>query len=505
MDFAIKTILTANDAQLKQAFGDAGSEVAKLGRKLQAEAEKSESKWHKFKEGFKESFSFGAAAGIGAMVGEKLVGGISEAVKALPEFAEKAETIGRTSQKLGMSAEYYQRLSYAMKMTDIPAETMEKSFKKLNVGFAQLQKMQGPIESGLKRLDPQLMRNIRSSKNAGDAFKVVADAVKATEDPSKRAAIAQAVFGKGGQDLIPILLKGSDGINQLMTEADKYGSVLSDKTIGAGEEFADNLKKIKGMATSLKDTALAGLLEGIGPIVSKMTEWLSVNKGFIQSGISSAVGTVMQIIQRLEPVLARVFSTLLPAIGDAVTKLGPILDIVFGTAADLIDGLSPAIGPLMDLFGLLAGPLQLVSGLVKTLMTLLQGPFKLAFQVLGAYINGIMMVWSQTIGRLLEGILQGVAAVMKALGKDTSGVTASIKAIQDMRASSTAAIFGGGNKAPNAGAPNADAPNSGVASGYNMHLVNNVNVDNSRAPGVTSQVRTSPQFSAYPTTAGYAH
>jgi phage-related protein len=500
MDFAIKTILTANDAQLKQAFGDAGSEVAKLGKKLQSEAEKSSSKWGKFKAGFKEAFSFGTVASMGAMVGEKLVAGVEEAVKALPEFAEKAKGIGLASQKLGMSAEYYQRLAYAMKTVNIPAEQMQGAFEKLNRGFAMLQKGTGPIETGLKRLDPALMASLRSSKSAGDAFKITAEAIKNTADPAKRAAIAQAVFGKSGQELLPILLKGSAGIQQLMGDADKYGSVLSDKTVGAGEDFSRSLEHIKGNLTALKDSALAGLMEGIAPIVDKMSEWLATNKGFIQSGISSAIGTIMNIIQRLEPVLARVFSTLLPAIGDAVTKLGPILDVVFGTAADLIDGLTPAIGPLMDVFGLLAAPLQLVAGLVKTLMTLLQGQLKQAFQVLGAYINGIMMVWSQTIGRLLEGILQGVAAVMKALGKDTSGVTASIKAIQDMRASSTAAIFGGGNKAPNAG-----APNSGVASGYNMHLVNKVNVDNSRAPGTTSQVRAAQQFSGYPTTAGYAH
>ena len=100
---AIKTILTANDAQLKAAFGDAGSQVAKLGKKLQDEAEKSSSKWGQFKTGFKEAFSFGAVASMGAMVGEKLVAGVEEVVKALPEFAEKAKGIGLASQKLGMS------------------------------------------------------------------------------------------------------------------------------------------------------------------------------------------------------------------------------------------------------------------------------------------------------------------------------------------------------------------------------------------------------------------
>ena len=498
MDFAIKTILTANDAQLKAAFGDAGSQVAKLGKKLQDEAEKSSSKWGQFKTGFKEAFSFGAVASMGAMVGEKLVAGVEEAVKALPEFAEKAKGIGLASQKLGMSAEYYQRLSYAMKTVNIPAEQMQGAFMKLNKGMAQLRVGQGPMEAGLKRLSPALMTSLRSSKNAGDAFKITADAIAKTTDPAKRAAIAQAVFGKSGQELLPILLKGSAGIQQLMGDADKYGSILSDKTVGAGEDFSRSLEHIKGNITALKDTALAGLMEGIAPIVDKMSEWLAANKGFIQSGIGNAVKIVTDIISRLAPVIEKVFSKLLPAIGDAVTKLGPILSTVFGAVGDVIDGLTPALGPLMDTFILLAGPLQIVGGLIKTIMQLIGGPLKLVFAGLSLYINGIIMVWSQSIGRLVEIILKGVSLIMHGLKQDTSAIDASIKGLQDMRASSTAAVLGG--KAPNAG-----APNSGVASGYNMHIINNVDVDNSRAPGVTSAVSTAQQFSGYPTSAEGAH
>lgn len=451
-EYAIKTILTANDAQLKAAFGDAGSAVAKLGKKLADEAEKSTSKWHKFKEGFGEAFKFGGAAKLGSMAAEKIMELGHSLAEAIPQFAERAEQIGRTSEKLGLSAEYYQRLSYAMKMTDIPAETMERSFKKLNVGFAQLQKGQGPIEAGLKRLDPALMANIRRSGSAAKAFEVTADAIKKTLDPAKRAAIAQAVFGKGGQDMIPILLRGADGIREVMNEADKYGSILTDKAVGAGEKFSDNLKKLKGTAQSLADTGLSILVEKLNPIADKMMVWIGANRELIATKIGAVINGIGKAIE-------------------FITRPGVIEGIV-----------ALAVG------------IKAVS-----LATMLMGagnPWVIAIAAIATLITLIVANWDKITG-FFDIMLKGAAAVPKIdLPKvETSRGQVSMTREQGYR-------LGLGGVAPNAGAIGVQSNVNSITQIRISGLPQGMTAAATTESSTDSSGHSAPGFSGYPTSAG---
>ena len=189
-DFAVSAVLTAKDAGMSAAMEKVSHTV------------------DGFKDKMKEAFSFGMGAGVGALAGEKLAEGIKSAAEALPEFGERMEVIANSAKKAGLTAEAYQEMAYAMKMVGIPAEAMDKSFKKLNVGLAQLRNHQGPLLEGLKRLNPTLLQSLMSAKSGEDAFMMTAEAVAKETDATKRAAIAQAVFGKSGVDMLPALLKG---------------------------------------------------------------------------------------------------------------------------------------------------------------------------------------------------------------------------------------------------------------------------------------------------------
>ena len=423
-NLVVETVLTAKDAGLSATM-----------EKMSHHAEK-------FKEKFKEAFTFGSIAGLGAVAGEKLAEGIKEAVKALPEFAEKAEQIGLSAQKVGMTIEAYQKLGYALHQLDIPVENSDKAFKKLNVGLAQLRVHQGPMLMGLKRINPELLKQLSTAKNAQDAFLDVAEAVSKESDATKRAAIAQAVFGKSGQEMLPALLKGKEGLKELTDQADIYGNVIGEDTIKNADKFKESTKQLGAMLTSLKDTALAGLLEGVTPIVGKMSEWLSQNRKFIASGITQGVKLLGDVFAKLGPPIAHVVQVLLPAIGKVFDKLGPVLSVVMDTITTALDALMPALDPLLELFTAITPAITMAADVIRAILV----P---AFQLLKPIIQGVtaviqlnMMVWSQTIGRMVELMLQGVSVVLKTLHQDTSGIDGAIKSLQTMRETSTAATLG---------------------------------------------------------------
>jgi hypothetical protein len=253
--------------------------MSKAMEKVAGAVHHAESQLDKFKDKFKEAFSFGMGAGVGAMAGEKLAEGIKSAAEALPEFAEKMETISNSAKKAGMDAEGYQRLAYAMKSVGIPAESMDGALKKLNVGMAKLRVHQGPILEGLKRLNPELVHQLMSTKSGEEAFLAVADAVQKETDATKRAAIANAVFGKSGVEMLPALLLGKEGLQKLTEGA----VVASDKTVESGERMQENLVKIGAAFDNMKNAILGDIAEGLNPYLEATAKWMSENQGIVKT------------------------------------------------------------------------------------------------------------------------------------------------------------------------------------------------------------------------------
>ncbi|HJX80710.1 MAG TPA: hypothetical protein VJ248_01610 [Candidatus Udaeobacter sp.] len=354
-DFAIKTILTASDTQLKAAFGNAGNEVQKLGRKLQNEARQATSLWGKFKDKFKEGFLMGGGMALAGRAADFVVNKIKSIAREIPDFVEKADNIGKVSQKLGLTTDSFQRLSYAMNISDVSAESFQATFKKLNVNMAQLKTFSGLTESGLKKLDPQLMMTLRRSKDSTEAFLVTADAIKATVDPAKRAAIAQAVFGKQGQELLPILLQGREGITALMKETEKYGEILSGDTIEAAGKFQDSQKRLTASLTQIKGVALSALVTTLEPFVTKISEWVAANKELIGSKINSFLSAMVSkgtdffnMIKPLLPVIFDLAKSVGGFFGQALKAAQPLLEKVMPLIGKLFEGIGPALVTIID-------------------------------------------------------------------------------------------------------------------------------------------------------------
>ena len=58
----------------------------------------------------------------------------------------------------------------------------------------------------------------------------MADKFKAMPDGTKKTALAMDILGKSGKDLIPLLNSGSEGLGEMLAEADSLGITLSTET-----------------------------------------------------------------------------------------------------------------------------------------------------------------------------------------------------------------------------------------------------------------------------------
>src|SRR5215831_1125169 len=125
-------------------------------------------------------------------------------------------------------------------MRDLNAQAKavaEQGGKKAPAALAALQKkMLAAHEAGDKarKTLAQLgvSQQVIASGNTAEEMNQIADGLSRLHNAQKRAAIMQTLFGRGGQALLPILMKGRKGLQDQLAVVRKYGDYLGVKTVG---------------------------------------------------------------------------------------------------------------------------------------------------------------------------------------------------------------------------------------------------------------------------------
>jgi hypothetical protein len=240
-----------------------------------------------------QSFSKLAAVGLAGLATAAAAGGV--AIGALTKQSINfADTIGKTAQKIGMTSESLSRLEYAAKLSDV-------SLGQLQVGLGQLSKnMQAGNEAftalGISVTDAQ--GNLRGTE---EVLIDVAERFAGMEDGAGKTALAMAVFGRSGADLIPMLNAGRDGIGQMTDEARRFGLEISTSTSKAAEGFNDNLTRINSLFVGLANT----IAQKSAPKMKDLTDKFIK---FVQEG--EYVEKIAKLIDGAFSILAQTMQTL---------------------------------------------------------------------------------------------------------------------------------------------------------------------------------------------------
>ena len=438
--------------------------------------------------------AFGSIAGqvaIGNLVGmgiQKVMHGVVDMVKSVPEFAERAEQIGRTSQIIGTTADNWQRLAFAAKMTDTSTEGLQGAMQKLNRNMADLTTGKGTLMDIVKYGPPGLGAMIRKTHDSTEALMLLADAFQRTHDPQVRARMAVAAFGKSGQEMIPFLIRGREGIRALMKDTP---NVISDRTIAAGEAFTENLKRMRANIDGVKNTIMGTLLQAVTPFVERITTWVAANREMIAQKVTTFIDNFASGLRQARPYLEAAVRVvgwlirnwpllLLVYVGwtaaqialDVALDSNPIGAIIIALEA-MIAAVIIVIHYWHEITGALQAAWNWFNNLYNKSVVLRNALFFLASPV-WLIVQAVRTLIDLLNGRGWKAFQNFIPPWMK-WATDKMGVT-------DNRGGSW-----NDSMAPNAG-----------ASGTNINLINRVNVDNSRAPGTSSSVRVAPPLHRRP-------
>lgn len=226
---------------------------------------------------------------------------VAGVVQAAKNFALLGDEAAKGSQKAGLSISEWQRWNYVAGQSGIEAATLNSTMGRLNKNIAEAAAGKNKDLSALFAKARIGMRGANGElRTSSELLPQIADLFARNTNEATRARMGTAIFGKSWQDLAPLLLGGSDGINQLTQRYKELGLEVDSGAIKAGEAFGDQMDDLNLVTKSYANTIAAKLLPVLSPLLEKTIQWAVANRAVITTKITDFVAGFATAMARVD-------------------------------------------------------------------------------------------------------------------------------------------------------------------------------------------------------------
>ena len=221
--------LSQNDQALDSVgdeFSKAEKKADKFGDEVKETGEQAESSGAKFKKVGEVLKTVGVAmAAATAAIGTAAVAAGKKLWDMASETAKAGDEIDKTSQKLGMSAEAYQEWDYVLGQAGVDITSMTTGLKTMTNQIDDAKNGSVKAQERFAKLGISL--NDLNTMSREDIFSAVVSGMQGMADTTERAALANDLFGKSGQNLTPLFNETTESTEKLKQAAHDLGFVMS--------------------------------------------------------------------------------------------------------------------------------------------------------------------------------------------------------------------------------------------------------------------------------------
>jgi len=238
---------------------------------------------------------------VGAVIGTVMVAAAGAFSVKMKQIIDDADNLSKTSQKIGVSVQSLSVYRHA-------AQLAGSSFESLTKGIGRFSRVISDASEGLmtaKRplefLNIEIQNADGSLRAVEPALLDVADKFSKMADGTKKAALAQELFGRAGVELIPFLNQGRAGIEEVRKEAERLGIVFDSKMAKSAEEFNDNMTRLKGAMDGVFVSIGNSLIPTLVDLSDQMVDNASKTKDFKNKGegLATTLLTIIEYAQRI--------------------------------------------------------------------------------------------------------------------------------------------------------------------------------------------------------------
>ena len=216
------------------------------------------------------------------------------AVEKLAEFAEGMANLGleieRTSQILGISTEQVGALDLIAKASGISLRELETAFGRMSRGIID-------GSDTAKRAFEALGISMSSFRQQStmEQLKELSDRFSRIKDGAEKDAIAMALLGRTGEQLVPLFNKGANAIDEWGAAAERAGVATKEEAVAAMTQLHEHMIE---MNAALKGDSISafmefhGVIEGAVKIITDLAEEFSQamkSGGWLKTGVDRLV------------------------------------------------------------------------------------------------------------------------------------------------------------------------------------------------------------------------
>ncbi len=329
------------------------------------------------------------------------------------------DQLSKMSQKVGVSVEALSALKVQAGLADVEIEGLQTGLVKFSKIISEAAGGGKTQAAAFKAIGVSLMDVNGQLKPTEALLAEVADKFQGYKDGASKAALAVALFGRAGADLIPMLNEGADGMAAAREEAEKFGQVIGAETAKQAEQFNDNLTRAGLLVTGFGNQIAAKLLPALSNLSDQYIDAAKESHGFEDA--ADAVVTVLKT-------LARAAILVKGAIEVMVNFLAAGVDILIGfakIAKSVAEGLGQATaGAILTIKGDLAGADAAFDQSKKTFSTGWDEGAEKIKSAISAATSGVGEIISRN-GELIDALDAPLKKVAER-GKDFQNVIAGI-------------------------------------------------------------------------------
>ena len=344
-----------------------------------------------------------AVAGT-AKVGAAAVAGITtasvaagKAIGSLASDSAKAgDEVDKMSQKLGLSRKGYQEWGFVLGQAGVDINSLQTGMKTMTNQIGAAKSGTAASVETFKKLGISMEELQGMSRE--DAFGAIVKSLQGMEDSTERAALANKLFGKSGQNLTPLFNESAEATDEMIKKANEMGMVMGDKAVDAAVEFQDQLDGLQRTFEATKNGVSSKMLPALTDVMGGLQMLMVGDTGGadkIEQGFTDLFDSIGEILSKATAIFEPIFNALLAALPNIFT----------GLASSILDYLP-----------------QLISAFSTMLNTLLTSISKNSEQFTSSIIQVVMMLVKLIIDNLplllqvgLQVILELATGISKAL------------------------------------------------------------------------------------------
>lgn len=331
------------------------------------------------------------------------------------EVSEAGDEIDKNSQKIGMSAESYQKWGYVFERNGYDITQFKSGMKTLT---NQIDAARSGNKSAVEQFQKLgISLDDLSNKSREDLLGMTVAGLQNVTDETTKAAMANDLFGKSGSELMPLLNSSNAATQELLDTTEKYGMVMSDAAVKASADFQDSLTTLKSTVSGVKAKFLSEFLPSLTKITNGFAMLISGQEGAkeeLKAGAQEMVSRFKEIAPQVIEVVSSLLETVLEIAPDVInTLVQGIMDnlpLLIEAAVKIVGALCSGLLNNIDI--ITQSAVNLILQLVNMLCSNLDKIIQAAMQIIVTLTTALAEAAPQLIPAMIEAIITCVTTLI---------------------------------------------------------------------------------------------